>query len=107
MQELNGKLALCGVDGDAVGGQTLEDDLQMAAMFVFVGTRDENVIDVHKNEGQVSEDAVHETLKELRSIAKAERHLNKLEEAERGSDGSLQLVIWMNWVEMIGTHQID
>ena len=63
IQALDSKLAHCGVVGDAVGGETLENDFRMAAMFILVCTRDENVVNVHEDEGQVAEDVPHEALK--------------------------------------------
>ena len=79
----------------------------MAAMLVLVCPRDENVVNVHEDEGQVAEDVIHEALKRLGGVAKTERHSSKLEEVERGSDGSLRVVIGMNRDEMIGTYQVD
>ena len=56
-QEVDGgqpKLALSWVDNKSVPAETLEEDPQVGQVFGFGGTGHEDVVQVHKQEGQIT-----------------------------------------------------
>ena len=58
-------------------------------VLTFGAAGDENVIEVDKNEGDVAEDAIHQSLECLSSILEPKRHTKELPEPEGRDDGRL------------------
>ena len=72
------KDALSPVDHQAIGGEELEDMLQMIGMVREVCAGHEDVIEVDEHEGNPAKDAVHQPLESLGGILEAEGHAKKL-----------------------------
>ena len=69
----------------------------------------ENIIQVHYNEvvKQVSEDGVHESLKNCRSICESKVHNHEVKQAITSLKGSLPFVPRSDVNEVVGTPKIN
>ena len=56
---------------------------------------------------EATENFINEMLKSLSSITKTKRHVQKLEQAERGANGGLWNIIWVDRNLMICTDKIN
>ena len=75
--------------------------------FVLGRPHDEDVVQVNEREGNVPEDAVHETLEGLGGVLESEGHPYELSEAKRCDDGRLGNGVRCHRDVMISTHEVD
>ena len=75
-------------------------------MLLCSATGDEDVVKVDENEGDVTEDAIHEPLKCLGGILEPKGHAEKLPEPERSDDGRLGDICRSYGNLVVATHQI-
>ena len=68
---------------------------------------DEDVVDIHIDGWEATEDLVHETLKRLGCVSESKWHLDELEKSERGGDGGLRNVGRGHWYLVIGPDQVE
>ena len=85
LQTTHAKKALGRIDEDAI--IALKHFPQMLFVFLFRGTGNEDIVNVHEAKMQSSENLVHETLECFTSITQTEGHAGKFKQAKRGSDG--------------------
>ena len=89
------ELTLCRIDNQPMLAEP-EEGPEVGQVLLFRGARDEDVIQVDEEEGQVLEHRVHEALEGLRRVPQAEGHPQKLEETEEGDDGCIRDVLWVH-----------
>jgi hypothetical protein len=90
----------------------LVEEVQDVAEVADVGgpvlAEDEDIVEVHEDEGYTIKNPIHHPLERLGRIPKAERHLQKLVEAKRGHNRRLEdvrgrhrnLVVTLNEVQL-------
>lgn len=87
--------------------QNLKDCLEVLQMLLMRCGEHDDVVHIASYEWNATKQVVHVALEGLRCIAESGWHADKLEKAERCSDGCFRNIIWSDWDLVVGTHQID
>ena len=106
LQTTHAKKALGRIDDDAIIAKPLKHFPQMLFVFLFRGTGNEDIVNVHEAKMQSSENLVHETLECLTSVAQTERHAGKFKQAKRGSDGRFRNIVRLDGYLMVRSYQV-
>ena len=88
-------------------GQAAKELPNMGDVGASAWTRDEDIIQVDKDEWKTSKHSVHQPLERLRRIFEAKRHPDKLEESKWRYYGGLLDMIFLHWDLMIPAYQIN
>ncbi len=99
--------AFAWVDRHAKVAEAFKDQAQVMEMFISAGAGDENVINIRIGEMQTSQDVVHESLKGLGRISKAEGYSCEFEQAERGGNCCLRDVVWLHRNLMVRSDKVE
>ena len=81
--------ALWSLHNHAVGGESLEDYIQVLEMLLDAIACHQDIVDIDENAGNVAEDFVHESLEILASIFKPEWRAREDKQAKRSNYGRL------------------
>ena len=84
---VDAKDTLLPVDDHPIFREEVEDLTEVLFVLLFGAAGDENIVEVDKNEGNISEDAIHQPLECLGGILEPKGHAEELPEPEGSDDG--------------------
>ena len=78
----------------------------MLQMLTHGAAANNHIVQVHKDEVEASQDAVHQPLERVPGVPEAERHPKEFEESKRSGDGSLWNITRIHKDLMISLAQV-
>jgi hypothetical protein len=106
IQFLGPKLAFLAIDDQTEITEPLEQELEMLQMRCQVRAAHDDVIQVHKDEGEAVGYPIHHPLEGVAGVAEAKTHPQKLVQAKRRDDGSLGNIPGVHGDLMVALAQI-
>ena len=109
-EEVNGvatKLALGGVDDQAVLLESLEQQVKVFFVCLNILASHQDVVNVDEGEIQIVTDNVHQVLESLGSILQTERHPEKLIQPKRSDDGGFGDILSSHRDLVVASNKVD
>jgi hypothetical protein len=74
--------------------EPFQDRLQIHQVLIVIWARNKHVVYIYETAVQISQDAVHKTLKRLTSVSQTKRHSDEFKCAEGGDNCSFADIFW-------------